>query len=86
MNQPSLFKTVTRDERQEESRLNWIKSKCKGTIEACTGYGFYQSRSVKEFTELSSGNIGETPETDNTEINLEIKESGSSYSVEVETI
>lgn len=39
MDQPSLFKTITRDERQEESRVNWIKSKCKGTIEACTGYG-----------------------------------------------
>ena len=33
-----------------------------------------------------SGNIGETPEMDNTEINSEIKESESSYSVEVETI
>lgn len=31
-----------------------------------------------------SGNIGETPEMDNTEINSEIKESESSYSVEVE--
>ena len=33
-----------------------------------------------------SGNIGETPEMDNTEINSEIKESESSYSVEVETL
>lgn len=43
------------------------------------------SRSVEEFTELLSGNIGETPEMDNTEINSETKESESSYSVEVET-
>ena len=32
-----------------------------------------------------SGNIGETPEMDNPEINSEVKESESSYSVEVET-
>lgn len=43
------------------------------------------SRSVKEFTELLSGNIGENPEVDNTEINSEIKESESSYSIESET-
>lgn len=51
-------------------------------------YKFFKdgSRSVKEFTELQSGNIGETPEMDNTEINSETKESESSYSVEVETI
>lgn len=30
---------MTRDERQELCRINWIKSKCKGTIEACTGFG-----------------------------------------------
>lgn len=49
-------------------------------------YEFFElgSRSVEEFTELLSGNIGETPEMDNTEINSEIKESESSYSVEVE--
>lgn len=30
---------TSRDARQEKSRVSWIKSKCKGTIEACTGYG-----------------------------------------------
>ena len=45
------------------------------------------SRSVKEFTELLSGNIGESPiYQDNTEINSENKESESSYSIESETI
>ena len=34
-----LFTPVTRDERQEESVKKWIKSKGKGTIVACTGYG-----------------------------------------------
>ena len=43
------------------------------------------SRSVKEFAELLSGNIGGASEMGNTEINSEIKESESSYSVEVET-
>ena len=43
------------------------------------------SRSVKEFTELLSGNIGESPEMDNTEINLESNTSKSSYSVDLET-
>lgn len=43
------------------------------------------SRSVEEFTELLSGNIGENPEKDNTEINSELKESESSYSIESET-
>ena len=51
-------------------------------------YEFFKngSRSVKEFTELQSGNIGETPEMDNTEINSETKESESSYSVDSEPI
>lgn len=45
------------------------------------------SRSVKEFTELLSGNIGESPiYKDNTEISSETKESESSYSIESETI
>ena len=44
------------------------------------------SCATKEFVVLLSGNIGETPEMDNTEINSEFKESESSYSVEVETI
>lgn len=36
--QESLFKPVTRDERQEEAKQKWIKNKGKGTIEACTGF------------------------------------------------
>lgn len=39
MDQPSLFKTITRDERQEEARVKWIKSRCKGTFEFPTGFG-----------------------------------------------
>lgn len=31
---------MTRDERQEICRVNWIKSKCKGTIVGATGFGF----------------------------------------------
>lgn len=42
------------------------------------------SRSLKEFNELLQGKIGKTPLQDNTEINLEIKESKSLYSVESE--
>lgn len=34
-----LFTPVTRDKRQEESVKKWIKSKGRGTIVACTGYG-----------------------------------------------
>lgn len=30
---------MTRDERQEICRVKWIKNKCRGTIEACTGFG-----------------------------------------------
>lgn len=41
---------------------------------------------VEESLELQLGNIGESPEMDNTEINLETKESKSSYSVEGETL
>lgn len=37
--QLSLFKTTTRDERQEEARVKWIKNKCKGTFEFATGFG-----------------------------------------------
>lgn len=49
-------------------------------------YEFFKngSRSVKEFTELQLDNIGESPEKDNTEINSEIKESESSYSIDLE--
>lgn len=45
----------------------------------------FEAVPIEESSELLSGNIGETPEMDNTEINSEIKESESSYSVEVET-
>lgn len=34
-----LFSPVSRDDRQAESVEKWIKSKCRGTIEAATGYG-----------------------------------------------
>lgn len=35
-----LFAPVTRDQRQEEFRINWIKHKCCGTAEWATGTGF----------------------------------------------
>lgn len=35
---------MTRDERQEISRVKWIKNKCNGTIVMPTGVGF-----LKEF-------------------------------------
>jgi hypothetical protein len=41
---------------------------------------------IEESSELSLGNIGRTPELDNAEINSEIKESESSYSVDSETL
>lgn len=59
-----------------------------------TGYKVYYSDTYipinnavqdEESPELLSGNIGETPEMDNTEINSENKESESSYSVDGET-
>lgn len=37
--QQSLVKTVTRDERQEEARIKWIKNKCKGCWVFPTGVG-----------------------------------------------
>ena len=46
----------------------------------------FEAVPIEESSELLSGNIGETPEMDNTEINSEFKESELSYSVEVETI
>lgn len=45
-----------------------------------------ESRSFEESKELSSGNIGEMPEKENPEINLESNDSKSSYSVEGETL
>lgn len=35
----NLFGYVSRDERQEQCRVTWIKNKCKGSIQACTGFG-----------------------------------------------
>ena len=49
-------------------------------------YDRYEAVPIEESSELSLGNIGETPETDNTEINSEIKKSESSYSVDSEPL
>lgn len=46
----------------------------------------YEAVPIEESSELSLGNIGETPEMDNTEINSEIKKSESSYSVDSEPL
>lgn len=45
----------------------------------------YEAVPIEESSELLSGNIGESPEMDNTEINLESNTSKSSYSVDLET-
>lgn len=37
--QQVLTRKVTRDERQEEARVKWIKNKCVGTFEFATGFG-----------------------------------------------
>jgi superfamily II DNA or RNA helicase len=37
--QESLFTNISRDERQEQGRVKWIKNKCRGTIVAATGFG-----------------------------------------------
>jgi superfamily II DNA or RNA helicase len=37
--QESLFKILSRDERQEEGRIKWIKNKCVGTLVYPTGTG-----------------------------------------------
>ena len=57
--------------------INYLYADCSVFLDR--KYELYQffkngSRSVEEFTELSSGNIGETPEMDNPEITEEIKE------------
>lgn len=44
----------------------------------------YAAVPIEESSEVLSGNIGETPNKDNTEINLEPKESKSSYSIGLE--
>lgn len=35
----ALTKSMSRDERQEQARVKWIKNKCKGTFEFATGFG-----------------------------------------------
>ena len=35
-----IERQVSRDERQEEAKLKWIKNKCKGTLVQPTGCGF----------------------------------------------
>jgi hypothetical protein len=76
---------LTRTERQKEILKKWIINKCKGTAVCCTGFGFVEAVPIEESSELLSGNIGESPNQDNTEINSEItKGSESSYSVESE--
>jgi superfamily II DNA or RNA helicase len=37
--QESLFTNISRDERQEQGRVKWIKNKCRGTLEFPTGVG-----------------------------------------------
>lgn len=37
--QESIFKKVSRDERQEECRRKWILNKCRGTLIQPTGCG-----------------------------------------------
>jgi superfamily II DNA or RNA helicase len=46
-----LFKLVSRDERQEEARIKWIKNKCKGTWVHPTGAGktYAAIKAVKSF-------------------------------------
>lgn len=39
--QESTFKRTTRDERQEECRVKWVKNKCRGTVVASTGFGCF---------------------------------------------
>ena len=81
---------LTRTERQKEILKKWINNRCKGTAVCCTGFGFVEAVTgkavpIEESSELLSGNIGESPNQDNTEINSEItKGSESSYSVESE--
>lgn len=67
--------------------LNFLYNDC--TVYLDRKYKLYQffklgSRSVQEWMELLSGNIGESLEIDNTEITLETKESKASYSIENE--
>lgn len=75
----TLFLRWTKD--QGVKFINYIYS--GSTIYLNRKYKLYQffkngSRSVEEFTELLSGNIGETPEMDNPEITEETKESSVS--------
>ena len=41
-----LFAPITRDQRQEEGRVKWIKNKCRGTIEWATGTGFFKEKII----------------------------------------
>lgn len=76
--------------------INYIYSNCNIYLDRKYKlYNFFKngSRSVEEFTELQSGNIGEKLKLEsrdymyeNPEINLETKESESSYSVGGETV
>lgn len=81
---------MTRTERQCAAIEKWKQSGCRGCIVAATGFGpvyavtMQQSRLLEESNKLLSGNIGKSPNKDDTEINLEIKKSKSSYSVESE--
>lgn len=79
---------ISRDERQDLMVRRWLENKGRSSVVAATGFGCHKKETavlVEESLELQSGNIGESPIKDNTEINLEIKESKSSYSVEGET-
>lgn len=39
MKELDLFTPISRDDRQKECLKAWVKHKCVGTIEACTGFG-----------------------------------------------
>lgn len=68
--------------------INYLYNNC--TIYLDRKYKLYEffkngSRSVQEWTELSSSKIGESPIEGNTEVIEEIKESSTPYSIENET-
>lgn len=42
----NLFTPLTRDERQEEARVKWIKNKCKGCLVMPTGVGFQKKNYI----------------------------------------
>ena len=51
--QQTLFKQITRDERQEEGRIKWIKSGCKGCWVYPTGTGktYASIKAIKSFVD-----------------------------------